>query len=117
MISFDSCERDSLVVAGQKVSDPQLKGSSLQCLCTNFSDLLRALQDILVIDNDEERLIRDEVQVHNKGSVKSAIRKGARQKGKDVQRGKMKSTVARPDIRIWLDSRKESQKLGDLRKI
>ena len=68
----------------------------------------RAQRDILVIDNEEERLIRDEVQARNK-----KISKVERRKSQIPKSRKVKSVVARPDIRNWLNSRTDCKSNKD----
>ena len=73
----------------------------------------RAQKEILVIDNEEERLIREglnliEEEVMPGGRVKSA------RKGKGARKSKMKSMVSRPDIRSWLNNQSDTKRSAGL---
>ena len=61
----------------------------------------RAEQDTLIIDNEEERLIREEV----KNDIKEDSERSRKPGGKSTLVRRVKSKVTLPDIRNWLQQR------------
>ena len=57
----------------------------------------RAEKDILIVDNEEEQVIREEVE----NDLESYMEKVTE---KPIVNTRIKSTVSRPDIRDWLSS-------------
>ena len=62
----------------------------------------RAERDILVIDDDEEQIIKDQVENEAKDLIENL-------EGKPVRSTRIKSAVSRPDIRDWLNNQGKSR--------
>ena len=72
-----------------------------------FAEEERAEQDTLIIDNDDERLIREEVE-YGSGEIGETKPDGKSRTGKR----RVKSVVTQPDIREWLEDRQKRNQAG-----